>query len=71
MEAAPPPPLDLSHHFSFVTRARQASNIKKYYKFFQIPGIGNLAGGNITIASPVHIHLTDHPRPPQREPLPL
>ncbi|KAH7361975.1 aromatic amino acid aminotransferase 1 [Plectosphaerella cucumerina] len=45
MEAAPPPPLDLSHHFSFVTRARQASNIKKYYKFFQIPGIGNLAGG--------------------------
>ncbi|KAH6689607.1 aromatic amino acid aminotransferase 1 [Plectosphaerella plurivora] len=45
MESTQPPPLDLSHHFSFVTRARQASNIKKYYKFFQIPGVGNLAGG--------------------------
>lgn len=39
------PPLDLSHHFSAVTRARLPSEIKQYYRFFQIPGIGNLAGG--------------------------
>jgi hypothetical protein len=39
------PPLDLSHHFSDVTRHRLASKMKEYYKFFMIPGIGNLAGG--------------------------
>lgn len=39
------PPLDLSHLYSATTKARLASNIKKYYRFFQIPGIGNLAGG--------------------------
>ncbi|KAK6609321.1 aromatic amino acid aminotransferase [Botrytis cinerea] len=39
------PPLDLSHHFSRVTVARQESTMKSFYKFFQIPGIGNLAGG--------------------------
>jgi hypothetical protein len=39
------PPLDLSHHFSRVTKARQSSNVKKFYKYFLIPGIGNLAGG--------------------------
>ncbi|KAF7942774.1 uncharacterized protein EAE97_006228 [Botrytis byssoidea] len=39
------PPLDLSHHFSRVTVARQQSAVKSFYKFFQIPGIGNLAGG--------------------------
>ncbi|KAF7899152.1 uncharacterized protein EAF01_008365 [Botrytis porri] len=39
------PPLDLSHHFSRVTVARQESAVKSFYKFFQIPGIGNLAGG--------------------------
>lgn len=39
------PPLDLSYHFSDVTRNREASKIKQFYKYFQIPGIGNLAGG--------------------------
>jgi hypothetical protein len=39
------PPLDLSHHFSRVTKARQESKIKEFYKYFLIPGIGNLAGG--------------------------
>lgn len=39
------PPLDLSHHFSRVTKARNGSNIKEFYKYFAIPGIGNLAGG--------------------------
>ncbi|KFZ00605.1 hypothetical protein V501_10627 [Pseudogymnoascus sp. VKM F-4519 (FW-2642)] len=39
------PPLDLSHHYSRVTKARQESNIKAFYKYFAIPGIGNLAGG--------------------------
>lgn len=39
------PPLDLSYHFSRVTVARQENQIKKFYKYFQIPGIENLAGG--------------------------
>ena len=38
-------PKDLSHHYSRPTKARNASNMKKFYKYFQIPGIGNLAGG--------------------------
>jgi hypothetical protein len=40
-----PKPLDLSHHYSEMTKHRIPSNMKMYYKFFQIPGIGNLAGG--------------------------
>lgn len=39
------PPLDLSHHFSYPTKHREASSVKDFYKYFQIPGIGNLAGG--------------------------
>ena len=38
-------PIDLSHHYSKATRNRVASNIKQFYKYFAIPGIGNLAGG--------------------------
>ncbi|KAK1760845.1 putative aromatic amino acid aminotransferase [Echria macrotheca] len=40
-----PLPVDLSHHFNFVTRRRLPSKIKAYYKLFGIPGIRNLAGG--------------------------
>lgn len=40
-----PAPVDLSHHFSAVTRRRLPSKIKQAYKFFQIPGILNVAGG--------------------------
>ena len=40
-----PEPKDLSHHFSRTTMARQASSIKQFYKYFSIPGIGQLAGG--------------------------
>ncbi|KAJ4414544.1 hypothetical protein N0V85_003105 [Neurospora sp. IMI 360204] len=40
-----PLPLDFTHHLSEVTKRRQASSVKKYYRFFQIPGIKNLAGG--------------------------
>ncbi|KAB5563081.1 aromatic amino acid aminotransferase [Coniochaeta sp. 2T2.1] len=40
-----PKPLDLSHHFSDVSKHRVPSKMKEYYKFFAIPGIGNLAGG--------------------------
>lgn len=40
-----PAPIDLSHHYSRVTKNRVASNIKEFYKYFLIPGIGNLAGG--------------------------
>ena len=41
-----PAPLDLSHHFSAVTKRRTASKVKQVYKFFQIPGILNIAGGS-------------------------
>lgn len=44
-DLALPEPRDLSHHFSEVTKNRLPSAIKEYYKFFKIPGIGNLAGG--------------------------
>ncbi|GJC81896.1 L-tyrosine:2-oxoglutarate aminotransferase atrD [Colletotrichum liriopes] len=39
------PPLNLEHHYSAVTRRRLPSKMKEYYKYFEIPGIGNLAGG--------------------------
>ncbi|KAI4253548.1 MAG: hypothetical protein L6R42_007539 [Xanthoria sp. 1 TBL-2021] len=40
-----PKPLDLSHHYSRVTKNRDASAVKDFYKYFGIPNIGNLAGG--------------------------
>lgn len=40
-----PPPKDLWHHVSRNAKARQASSVKKFYKYFMIPGIGQLAGG--------------------------
>ncbi|KAK3696342.1 hypothetical protein LTR37_018007 [Vermiconidia calcicola] len=40
-----PPPKDLTHHLSRTTKNRQASSIKQFYKYFGIPGIGQLAGG--------------------------
>ena len=41
------PPVDMTHHMSEVTKNRQASSIKAFYKYFAIPGIGNLAGGEL------------------------
>lgn len=41
----PKPPLDFSYHFSRVTKNRKESSVKQFYKYFQIPGIANLAGG--------------------------
>jgi hypothetical protein len=43
------PPVDLSHHYSRVTKNRVASPIKDAYKYFLIPGIGNLAGGRLLL----------------------
>lgn len=40
-----PEPKDLSHHLSRATKARVASSMKAFYKYFQIPGVGQLAGG--------------------------
>ena len=40
-----PLPLDFTHLYSETTKHRKPSKMKEYYKFFQIPGIGNLAGG--------------------------
>ncbi|KAI4128938.1 MAG: hypothetical protein LQ338_002490 [Usnochroma carphineum] len=42
---AKPAPLDLSHHYSHVTKNRGSSAVKDFYKYFRIPNIGNLAGG--------------------------
>ncbi|KAI5924290.1 pyridoxal phosphate-dependent transferase [Camillea tinctor] len=44
-ETEKPLPKDLSHLYSDVTNARVPSSMKQYYKYFQIPGISNLAGG--------------------------
>lgn len=40
-----PEPIDLTHYYSKVTTNRTTSNVKDFYKYFGIPGIGNLAGG--------------------------
>ena len=53
-----PLPLDLSHHFSETTKHRVPSKMKMYYKFFQIPGIGNLAGGRLL--QPLPRCMTSH-----------
>jgi hypothetical protein len=45
------PPLDLSHHYARVTKARAISKIKLFYKYFSIPGIGQLAGGECVLLS--------------------
>ncbi|GIK00716.1 hypothetical protein Aspvir_004745 [Aspergillus viridinutans] len=38
-------PLDLSHHFSSTAVRRESSNLKRLYKYYVIPGMGNLSGG--------------------------
>jgi DNA-binding transcriptional MocR family regulator len=38
-------PKDLSHHLSRNAKLREPSSIKRFYKYFTIPGIGQLAGG--------------------------
>jgi hypothetical protein len=45
------PPLDLSHHFSRTTKNRLPSKIKDFYKYFTIPGIGNLAAGESVLVA--------------------
>ncbi|KAF4987012.1 hypothetical protein FGRMN_10579 [Fusarium graminum] len=39
------PPKDISHLFSVVTRNHKPSAVKAFYRFMQIPGISNFAGG--------------------------
>ena len=53
-----PEPIDLSHHLSRSTKAREASSVKRFYKYFAIPGIAQLAGGQclISIAGPPFFH---------------
>ena len=43
-----PAPASMAHHYSRVTNRRIASQMKRFYKYFSIPGIGNLAGGKVT-----------------------
>lgn len=45
-ETATPVAKDMSHHYSDLAKAQKPSSMKMFYKFFQIPGIGNLAGGS-------------------------
>ncbi|XP_014559765.1 hypothetical protein COCVIDRAFT_35047 [Bipolaris victoriae FI3] len=40
-----PDPVSLAHLLSRSTKAREASTVKQFYKYFQIPGIAQLAGG--------------------------
>ena len=40
-----PLPIDLSHHYSLSAKNRLESSVKKFYKYFKIPGISNGAGG--------------------------
>jgi len=42
------PPMDFTHFYSRVSKQRNASTMKAFYKYFLIPGIGNLAGGMST-----------------------
>ena len=44
-DMAKPRPRDFTHLYSETTKHRLPSMIKQYYKFFRIPGVGNLAGG--------------------------
>ena len=64
------PPLDLSHHFSRVTKNRLPSKIKDFYKYFTIPGIGNLAGGESVLIADKDGRLMMY-RPSQRRLLPV
>lgn len=43
-----PPPKDLSHLFSDVTKARVPNSLKQLYKYFAIPGIAQFAGGRFS-----------------------
>src|SRR5437762_4830101 len=40
-------PIDLLHHYSYATSKRVESSVKHFYKYFYIPGIGNLAAGTL------------------------
>jgi len=51
LSSGPKPPLSFKHHYSRVTAARAESSTKAFYKYFMIPGIGNLAGGKSANAS--------------------
>jgi hypothetical protein len=64
------PPLDLTHHFSRVTKNRLPSKIKDFYKYFIIPGIGNLAGGESVLMADKDGRLMMY-RPSQRQLLPV
>jgi site-specific recombinase XerD len=55
-ESTLPHPKDLYHHLSRSTRARQLSSIKQFYKYFAIPGIGQLAGGEHIFLDINHRH---------------
>ena len=73
-----PVPLDLSHHYSVVTKRRIRSKLKEVYKFFQIPGILNTAGGscyptfNVQLVSMTpKTHSTSPTRPPPSRLFPL
>lgn len=53
------PPSDLSHHFSYTAKNREASFTKSLYKYFLIPGIVNFAGGIYLSKENFYFSVTD------------
>jgi hypothetical protein len=39
--------VDLSHHFNAAVRSRTPNPLKSLYKYFQVPGMSNIAGGEL------------------------
>ena len=40
-----PPPIDLTRHYSALTKDRKVSKVKGFYKYYAIPNLVSLAGG--------------------------
>lgn len=54
-----PPPKDLSHLYSDVSKARVPNSLKQLYKYFAIPGIAQFAGGTSPGTSRCHDMFSD------------
>jgi hypothetical protein len=58
-KAGKPEPLDFSEYYSVTASHFMPSKIKQFYKWFSIPGIGQLAGGrqrhsSLSASRPTH-----------------
>lgn len=48
METSSLPPKDFSYYYGDIAKGRAASSFKQFYKYFAIPGIANVAGGEFS-----------------------